>query len=152
MKHLKLFENFDSVTEEQIENYLKENFTSDWFDKELSERVYEYIPADEAEDYDDNYEEAYKNLSTGAAVEYDLLKDMADDICENFKIDADTKIDKRSVRDICHDHLMDTCTWYDKYIFNRRSTEPYKNSFFGNSYQDLMKKWDEDKNDLGFKL
>jgi hypothetical protein len=27
MKHLKLFENFDSVTEEQIENYLKEHFT-----------------------------------------------------------------------------------------------------------------------------
>lgn len=137
-------ENFDSVTEEQIENYLKEHFTSDWFDSELSERVHDYISADEAEDYDDNYEEAYKNLSTGAAVEYDLLKDMSDDICENFKIDADTKIDKRSVRDICHDHLMDTCTWYDKYIFNRRSTEPYKNSFFGNSYQDLMRKWNDD--------
>jgi hypothetical protein len=152
MKHLKLFENFESVTEEQIENFLKEHFTSNWFDSELSERVHDYIDSDEAEDYDDNYEEAYKNLSTGGAVEYDLLKDMADDICENFKIDADTKIDKRTVRDICHDHLMDTCTWYDKFVFNRRSTEPYKNSFFGNSYQDLMKNWDDSKNDTGFKL
>lgn len=43
MKHLKLFENFESVTEEQIENYLKEHFTSDWFDRELSDRVYDYI-------------------------------------------------------------------------------------------------------------
>jgi hypothetical protein len=68
MKHLKLFENFDSVTEEQIENYLKEHFNSDWFDRELSDRVYEYIGEEEAEDYDGDYEEAYKNLATGGAV------------------------------------------------------------------------------------
>ena len=151
MKHLKLFENFDSVTEEQIENYLKEHFNQDWFNIELSERVYDYINSEEAEDYDDDYEEAYKNLSTGGAVEYDLLEVMSDEVCKHFKIDADTKIDKRDVRDICHDHLMDTCSWYDKFIFNRRSTEPYKN-MFGSSYQHLLSKWDDSKNDLGFKL
>ena len=151
MKHLKLFENFDSVTEEQIENYLKEHFTSDWFDRELSEKVYEYIDEEEAEDYDGDYEEAYKNLSTGGAIEYDLLKEMADEACKHFKIDADTKIDKRTVRDICHDHLIDTCQWYDRFVFNRRSTEPYK-SPFGTSYQDLLSKWDDSKNDTGFKL
>ena len=151
MKHLKLFENFDSVTEEQIENYLKEHFNSDWFDRELSDRVYEYIGEEEAEDYDGNYEEAYKNLATGGAVEYDLLKVMSDEVCENFEIDADTKIDKRDVGDICHDHLIDTCQWYDKFVFNRRSTEPYK-SPFGTSYQDLLSKWDDSKNDTGFKL
>jgi hypothetical protein len=151
MKHLKLFENFDSVTEEQIENYLKEHFNSDWFDRELSDRVYEYIGEEEAEDYDGDYEEAYKNLATGGAVEYDLLKVMSDEVCENFEIDADTKIDKRDVGDICHDHLIDTCQWYDKFVFNRRSTEPYK-SPFGTSYQDLLSKWDDSKNDTGFKL
>jgi hypothetical protein len=153
MKHLKLFENFDSVTEEQIENYLKEHFNSDWFDRELSDRVYEYIGEDEAEDYGGDYEEAYRNLSTGGAVEYDLLKVMSDEVCENFEIDADTKIDKRDVGDICHDHLIDTCQWYDKFVFNRRSTEPYKSQFgFGSTYQDLLSKWDDSKNDTGFKL
>jgi hypothetical protein len=151
MKHLKLFENFDSVTEEQIENYLKEHFTSDWFDRELSDRVHDYIAEEEAEDYEGDYEEAYKNLSTGGAIEYDLLKEMADEACKHFKIDADTKIDKRTVRDICHDHLIDTCQWYDRFVFNRRSTEPYK-SPFGTSYQDLLSKWDDSKNDTGFKL
>jgi hypothetical protein len=153
MKHLKLFENFDSVTEEQIENYLKEHFNSDWFDRELSDRVYEYIGEEEVEDYDGDYEEAYKNLATGGAVEYDLLKVMSDEVCENFEIDADTKIDKRDVGDICHDHLIDTCQWYDKFVFNRRSTEPYKSQFgFGSTYQDLLSKWDDSKNDTGFKL
>lgn len=137
MKNLKLFENFDSVTEEDIENYLKEHFTSEWFNTELSDRVYDYVDSDDAEDYDGEYEEAYKNLSMGGAIEYDLLEVMTSEICENFKIDADTKIEKRNVGDICNDHLIDTCSWYDIYVFNRRSTEPYKN-IFGRSYDDLM--------------
>jgi hypothetical protein len=153
MKHLKLFENFDSVTEEQIENYLKEHFNSDWFDRELSDRVYEYIGEEEAEDYDGDYEEAYKNLATGGAVEYDLLEMMCKETSEHFSKDREEKIDKRSISDICHDHLIDTCSWYDKWVFNRRSTEPYKSQFgFGSTYQDLLSKWDDEKNDTGFKL
>lgn len=139
MKHLKQFENF-STTEEEVENYLKTKFTSDWFDSELSDRVYDYIDSEEAEPHDDNYEEAYKNLSTGGAIEYDLLKVMSDDAEEHFKIDSEQKISKRSISDICHDHLIDTCEWYDKFVFNRRSTEPYK-GFFGFG-DDLMKNWD----------
>jgi hypothetical protein len=131
MEHLKLFEDFKNITEEEIENYLKSNFSSDWFDSELSERVYDYISEDEAEDYDGNFEEAYKNLSTGGAIEYDLLKVMSDETSSHFKISSEEKIDKRSISDICHDHLMETCEWYDKFVFNRKSTEPYK-SFFGN--------------------
>ena len=130
MEHLKLFEDFKNITEEEIENYLKSNFSSDWFDSELSERVYDYISEDEAEDYDGNFEEAYKNLSTGGAIEYDLLKVMSDETSSHFKISSEEKIDKRSISDICHDHLMETCEWYDKFVFNRKSTEPYK-SFFG---------------------
>ena len=153
MKHLKLFENFDSVTEEQIENYLKEHFTSNWFDRELSDRVHDYIGEEEAENYDGEYEKAYKNLAMGGAIEYDLLEVMTREVCANFEIDADTQIEKRDVRDICHDHLIDTCQWYDKYIFNRRSTEPYK-SPFGHSYDDLLKglDWNDSKNDTEFKL
>ena len=63
MKHLKLFENF-SVTEEQIENWLKQNCDSDWFDRELTERVHDYISDEEAEEYDGDPIKAYKNLAT----------------------------------------------------------------------------------------
>lgn len=142
MEHLKLFEDFKNITEEEIENYLKSNFSSDWFDSELSERVYDYISEDEAEDYDGNFEEAYKNLSTGGAIEYDLLKVMSDETSSHFKISSEEKIDKRSISDICHDHLMETCEWYDKFIFNRKSTEPYK-SFFGNYFRDLDSETDD---------
>ncbi len=132
MKHLKLFENF-SVTEEQIENCLKQNCDSDWFDSELQARVSDYISDEEAEDYGGDPIEAYKNLSTGGAIEYDLLSEMTRMVCSELSIPEeyayDKKIDKRSVSDICHDHLIDNCKWYDKFVFNRRSTEPYKSLF-----------------------
>jgi len=151
MRHLKLFENFNSITETEIENYLKEQFTSDWFDSELMERCHDYIGPDEAADFDDDYEEAYKSLCTGGAIEYDLLKDMAEDVCQHFNIsDAGSEIDKRDVRDICKDHLIDTCEWYDKSVFTKSSDPP--NSFFGKSYLDLTKNWDNAEKDLGLKL
>lgn len=133
MKYLKRFNESESLTEEQVENYLKQNYTSDWFDSELNERVYDYIDSDEAEEYNDDYVEAYKNLSTGGAVEYDLLDEMSSNTSKHFGIPQEQKIETRSIMDIANDHLIDTCTWYDKFIFNRRSTEPYK-SFFGNRY------------------
>jgi hypothetical protein len=74
MKHLRKF-NEDNSLLEQIEAYLKQEYTSEWFDSELHNKVYEYISEEEAEDYDNDYEEAYKNLSTGAAIEYDLLEE-----------------------------------------------------------------------------
>ena len=136
MKYLKLFENF-SITEEQIQKWLNENCDTNWFDRQLEDRVDDYITEEEAEDYDGDQVEAYKNLATGGAVEYDLLAEMNKMICDEFSIPNeyayDKKIEPRSVSDICHGHLIDNCSWYDKYVFNRRSTEPYKNSFgFGN--------------------
>jgi len=141
MKYLKKFnENINEIFHE-IEEHLKTEYNSDWFNSELSERVYDYIDSEEAEDYDDNYEEAYKNLSTGAAIEYDLLEVMSNDLIEKFKLEEEELLDgKRNIRDIVYDHLYDTCEWKDKSIFNRRSTEPYKSFFdraFGNSWGDL---------------
>ena len=43
MKRLKLFENFENLTEAEVEKYLQENYTSDWFNSELVDRVHEYI-------------------------------------------------------------------------------------------------------------
>lgn len=142
MKYIKKFNESDDL-ESKIEDYLKKEYPTQWFDSQLQERVYEYIGTDEAEDYDGDPVKAYKNLSTGGAVEYDLLDEMVKDVCEKFGLNYDDKILNRTPMNIVHDHLMDHCTWKDNFIFNRRSTEPYK-SPFGNSYKNLMKRWDDD--------
>lgn len=141
MKYLKKFNESTSITENQVEDYLKSQFTSEWFDSELSERVYDYISDEDAEDYDGDLVETYKNLSTGGAIEYDLLELMSQEASNHFNIPINQKIESRSISDICHDYLMDTCTWFDKWVFDRRSTEPYK-SKFGGGYEDLMKNID----------
>lgn len=141
MKYIKRFNESEDL-ESQIEDYLKKEFPTEWFDSELEERVYDYISEDEAEDYDGDLVQAYKNLSTGGAVEYDLCGVMTHDVCNKFGLKEDQKISKRSVMDIVHDHLMDHCTWKDNWVFNRRSTEPYKNPF-RTSYDDLMKNWND---------
>lgn len=151
MKHLKRF-NESETTEASIEEYVKKEFPSTWFDSELGERVDDYISSEEAEDYDDDPVEAYKNLSTGGAVEYDLIESMTNDVCHHFGITKETKFGERNITDIIHDHLMDTCTWKDNYVFNRRSTEPYK-SHFGFGYSDLINKWNDiDTDSNGNKL
>ncbi len=130
----KLFlENKNALTEKEVEDFLKKEYTSDWFDQELQDRVFDYISEEEAEDYDGDPIEAYKNLSTGGAVEWDLITDMSKEAAEHFSYDSEKKIDKRTISDICHDHLMDTCKWYDRFVFDRKSNEPYK-SFFGRTF------------------
>ena len=130
MKNLKLFEDFNNqVTEKEIEEYLNKNYTSNWFDSELSNRVYEYIDEDDAEDYGGDYEEAYQNLATGGAIEYDLLDEMLSDVSKNFKIDPNDVIETRYISDICNDHLIDNCSWYDSFIFNKSNVNRYKNPF-----------------------
>jgi hypothetical protein len=176
MKHLKRF-NESVISESTIEDYIRKEFPSTWFDSELEERVFDYISSDEAEDYDDDPVKAYKNLSTGGAVEHDLIESMTNDVCHHFGITKETKFgernitdiihdhlmdtctwkdnyvfNRRNITDIIHDHLMDTCTWKDNYVFNRRSTEPYK-SHFGFGYSDLINKWNDiDTDSNGNKL
>jgi len=151
MKHLKRF-NESVISESTIEDYIRKEFPSTWFDSELEERVFDYISSDEAEDYDDDPVKAYKNLSTGGAVEHDLIESMTNDVCHHFGITKETKFGERNITDIIHDHLMDTCTWKDNYVFNRRSTEPYK-SHFGFGYSDLINKWNDiDTDSNGNKL
>lgn len=90
-------ENAQNITEKQIEDYLKEHFTSQWFDSELSDRVFDYIGTEEAEDYDGDPVEAYKNLSTGGAVEYDLLEEMIQEVSQHFNIDREQEIENRNI-------------------------------------------------------
>ncbi len=143
MKYLKRFNESDNL-ESEIEEFLKKEFPTEWFDSELDERVYDYISTEDAEEYDDDMVEAYKNLCTGGAIEYDLCDVMTKDVCSKFGLEGDQKVGERSVMDITHDHLMDHCNWKDSFVFNRRSTEPYKSPFgFNNSFDDLTKRWND---------
>lgn len=139
MKHLKKFNESNSLLE-QIEKYLNDTYTSDWFNDELSNSVYNYISEEEAEDYDGDYEEAYKNLSSGGAIEYDLISYMVKDVEEKFSINQSDKLDdKRDLNDVVYDHLYNTCEWKDTFIFNKKSTDPYVSSFdrmFGGNNSD----------------
>lgn len=145
MKYLKRFNETQSpITEAQVEEYLQSKYTSDWFNSELDERVYDYISEEDAEEHDGDYVQAYRELSMGGAIEYDILDQMAKDAAEHFGISEEQKIETRTISDICHDHLIDTCSWYDTFVFDRRSTEPYKNKFGGSSYDDLVKGIDFD--------
>jgi hypothetical protein len=154
MRFLKNYKVFESdlnsgISEIEIENYLKSKFTSDWFDMELSDRVNDYIDEDDAEPYDGDLEEAYKNLATGGAIEYDLLSEMVNDVADKFGLDNKFKYDKsiesRTISDIVNDHLIDECSWYDRYTF-RKSNEPYRSSFsrlLGSDFGKLSKEFDD---------
>jgi len=109
--------------EEKILDYLKVEYPSDWFDSQLSDRVHDYVDEDDAEDYDGDYEEAYRNLCTGGAIEYDLLSDMEKDLSVKFP-----NVKNDDILDIINDYLIDTCSWHDSLVFNR-STDEYKSSF-----------------------
>jgi hypothetical protein len=52
---------------------LRSIYTSDWFNSQLEERVYDYISEEDAEDYDGDYAQTYKELSMGGTIEYDIL-------------------------------------------------------------------------------
>jgi hypothetical protein len=139
IKKFNLFENNNiDLTQETVLNWLKTQYPENWFNSELSDRVYDYIGEEEAEDYDGDYELAYTSLMMGGAIEYDLLEEIRVATMKEFKIsDSDQKIEGKSLLDIIHDYFMDTCTWKDSWVFNRRSDEPYKSRFGGDSYNNL---------------
>ena len=122
-----------SVSKEEFIKYLNDTYTSEWFDMELSNRVNDYISEEEAEDYDGDYEEAYKNLATGGAIEYDLLEEISRDVVKRFNIED---YYNSEYSDLVTDHLMDKCEWYDRFVFKKKGSS---NDFFGNiDYKD----WD----------
>jgi len=138
MRHLKKF-NESAVDNDEILNYLKSTYTSEWFDQELSSRVNDYITDEDAEEYDGDLEEAYKNLATGGAIEYDLLDEIAKDIQSKFNITSDDYY--KGISDLVNDYLIDTCTWYDRFVF-KKSTEKYQSMsdrLFGKSSIDISK-------------
>lgn len=153
MKYVKLFENFSENVDElkqQIQEYLNQEFTEDWFENQFHNRVNDYIdddlvgsgdPDDESTwDYK-TAEEAYQNICTGDAVEYDLIEVMREDICKKFDMSNDDFFYKYNIDDIARQHIKDKAHWCDPFFGQSAS------SFFSKGVDDLMKRMDS-YNDL----
>lgn len=126
---IKLFEDFNkNLSEKDIEEYLGKKYTPDWFNSELSERASDFLDEEDVKDFDGDYEEAYRNFAMGGAIEYDLIDEMIRDVKSTFKINPDDIIEERDLYEICTDHMIDHCDWYDRFLFKKSGTED-KNIF-----------------------
>lgn len=164
MKHLKLYEEFENRPEliESIREYLLNEYPSDWWDSEFSNRVYDYCSEDEwiGEDGDPDDEstweysgpeEAYQNYCNGGAIEYDLIEEIADDIKEKFHLD-DKEFEKHNIYDLIEEHMCNMVDWYDTMIFGknkRNASDPFG---INKGVDDLIKRMDGLTNDDGIKL
>ena len=124
MKNFKEFlnEKFDEINldlHSQIREYLLTNYPSDWWNEQLTNNVYNYIdeddyigdgePDDESTWTYESPEEAYQDLSTGGAIEYDLLNEIREDIKKKFHLTDQDYND--GIDDIVEDHMCKVCDW-----------------------------------------
>ena len=146
MEHLQTFnENKKEYsTKEEILEYLEKEYPESWWNEFLQDNVANYIDEDDIIDggFEDE-EDAYLNLATGGAIEYDALSEINDDLIEKFNIDSDDFYsDEYGYSDIVNDYMMDTIDWYDSFVFTR-SDEEYVSEFeklFGKNK--LGENWD----------
>ena len=161
MKNFEEFlnEKFDEVNldlHSQIREYLLTNYPSDWWNNELTDRVYDYITdedyiGDGDEDDESTWEysspeEAYQNLCTGGAIEYDLLGEIREDIKKKFSLtDQDYNDGIDGIDDIVEDHMCKVCDWYDKMLFGENAGDFLGMNKGVNDLMASMGKWDNIK-------
>lgn len=165
MKKFKEFlsEKFDIINNDlkhEIKEYLLTNYSEDWWNEQFQENLPNYISdedyigdGDEEDESTWEYEspeEAYRNLCTGGAIEYDLLGEISKDIQKKFHITSDDYY-HNDIDDIVEDHMCKMVDWYDKFLFGENSDD-----IFGmkKGMNDLMSRWDNlpDETDDGIKL
>lgn len=156
MKYLKRFNHIKESKTDDIQivkDFMDKNYTTQWFDEELSNRCYDYVDKYQAEEYDGDYETAYTEYCNGGAIEYDLLKDMRHDIEK-----LETSLSSDEIMDLTEQHMKDNCEWYDRLVFDD-DKDGYNNLFDDiKNYDDLFESFDFDdlstwdKIDLEFHL
>lgn len=151
-----LNEKFDVINNDlksEIKEYLLTNYPSDWWETQLQDRVMDYIDSDDlVGDGDPDDEEtwdyieptnAYKNLSTGGAIEYDLLGEIRNDIRDKFHL-TDQEYDRNEIGEIAEEHMCNMIDWYDKGIFGENAGDPLG---MRKGYQNLMSNLDDKWNE-----
>ncbi len=144
-----LNEKFDVINNDlktEIKEYLLTNYPSDWWNEQFQENLSNYISeedyiGDGDEDDESTWEyespeEAYKNLCTGGAIEYDSLDEIAKDIQKKFHITQDEYYDNE-IDDIVETHMCNMCDWYDHMLFGEGSDDPF------GMRNDIMSRWDK---------
>jgi len=139
MKHLKLFEEFETDSPElinSIKEYLLNEYPSSWWENEFSNRVNDYVDEDDYVgdgDIDDpdsweyeGPEEAYQNLCSGGAIEYDIIEEIREDIIKNFHITNEEYFEK-GIDDIVEEHMCNMIDWYDHGIFGESKGKGFFN-------------------------
>lgn len=140
-------EKFDVINNDlksEIKEYLLTQYPSDWWQSELMNRLDDYISEDDligsgdpddksTWDYNEN-EDAYRNLCTGGAIEYDILTEIRNDIRDKFHL-TDQEYDRNEIGKIVEEHMCNMIDWYDKGIFGKNAGD-----LFGmrKGYQNLM--------------
>lgn len=158
----KIFEaegNFDIINNDlitEIREYLLTNYPSDWWNNEFQSRLDDYISQDDivgSGDEDDestweyeNSEDAYQNLCTGGAIEYDLLTEIREEIRKKFHI-SDEEYDRNNIGDIAEEHMCNMIDWYDHNIFGDNKVN-YSDPFgISKKAREFMSRWDEISDD-----
>lgn len=133
-----------------IQEYLEKEYPESWWNNEFNIKVYDYISEDDLVGYGDpddestwdyeSEEDAYRNLSTGGAIEYDLLDEIGKDIQKKFNLSSDDYYKKYKISDLVNNYMVKTIDWYDEYLFGEKS-----NDFLGTkkSYDELTKNWND---------
>jgi len=126
---LDINEKFDVINNDlktEIKEYLLVEYPSSWWNEELISRLDDYVtdddvigsgdPEDESTWEYESDEEAYKNLCTGGAIEYDLLGEIRTDILKHFHL-SEEEYDRNEIGDIVEEHMINMIDWYDHFIF-----------------------------------
>jgi hypothetical protein len=97
---------------EALHKILSEKYTTDFFNSELSERVFDYISDEDLQYEYQLYEEAYQELCMGGAIEYDILGEAWD---EHRKLFPDMIFEEFD--EIMTPIFNKNCTWKDTFVF-----------------------------------
>jgi hypothetical protein len=142
--------NFDVLNNDlltEIKEFLLTEYPSSWWADEFTNRLSDYISDEDLVGYGDSDdestwdyetpEEAYQNLCSGGAIEYDLLTEIRNDIIEKFHISSE-EYDRMEVVEIVKNHMCNMCDWYDHALFGNTAVD--FGDIFGRDkgYQKLM--------------
>jgi len=147
--------NFDVINNDlltEIKEFLLTEYPSSWWAEEFQNRLPDYISEEEYigdGDIDDEStwkyegpEDAYQNLCSGGAIEYDLFTEIRKDIRNKFHL-TDEEYDRNKIDKIVEDHMCNMCDWYDHMLFGENAKEP--GDFLGirKGINDMMSHWDD---------
>jgi hypothetical protein len=152
MKHLRIYEEFETETNDLIHSvseYLIAEYPSDWWESEFQNKLPEYITeedcigygTEEEPDYESD-EEAYKELCTGGAIEYDLIDEIYKDIKDKFNL-TEEECDKIHIFKLIEKHMCNMIDWYDHGIFGENKIDVSDPLGMKKNIKDMMSHFDK---------